>query len=383
MRACKDSWLATYLEYTKNQESPTSFHQWVAMAVISTAIGRHIWLDRGYYTIYPNLFVILVAGSAQCRKSVSLKIGINLLTSIEKVPMIFSQKITNEALIQALSEARVDGASAGLVFAPELSTFMGVDATKSGLIPTLTDLYDSPSDWSYRTRGRGVEELKNVTITILAASTKDWLRSSIPADAVGGGFTSRIIFICRERPSKPILFPELSPDIGQLKSNLIGDLNIIREMKGPILISHTARALAEEWYKRELYKTRDPKLEGYFARKHDTMFKVAMILSVSEGEDRVVTDRHIEKALFMLEENEYGLEGLVASVVANPIGGDTEKILDIIKRAGTIKHSELLRKCWRFASADVVSQMVKTLVESKEIKSELEKDNRTLIYTRI
>ncbi|KKL03469.1 hypothetical protein LCGC14_2625850, partial [marine sediment metagenome] len=115
MRACKDSWLATYLEYTKNQESPTSFHQWVAMAVISTAIGRHIWLDRGYYTIYPNLFVILVAGSARCKKSSSINIGIQLLRKLKEPPMIFAQKITNEALIQALEDSTKEGACSGLI----------------------------------------------------------------------------------------------------------------------------------------------------------------------------------------------------------------------------------------------------------------------------
>ena len=213
-RKCKPSWIDCYLEYTRVQESPTAFHEWVGMMLLSTAVGRHVWIPRIKYTIYPNLFVILVAGSAKCRKSIAIAIGMDILKALEKPPMIFAQKITTEALIQALELAKADGASAGLICASELAVFMGPDAAQTGIIPTLTDLYDSPQEWVYHTRGRGKEVLRNVTLSVLAASTRAWLRSSIPADAIGGGFTSRIVFVCQDAPSKLILFPEDAAKIG-------------------------------------------------------------------------------------------------------------------------------------------------------------------------
>lgn len=379
-RLCKNNWLETYLKYTEEQESPLAFHEWTAMTILSAALGRRVFIDRGYYTIYPNLFTILVAGSAKCKKSTALGIGINLLKSIDKPPMIFSQKITNEALIQALVEAREDDCSTGLVYASELSVFMGADATKSGLIPTLTDLYDSPSDWSYRTRGRGVEQMKNVTIAILAGSTKEWLRSSIPIEAVGGGFTSRIIFVFQDMPKKANLFPELSEHASECKRQLVADLNAIREINGRVIMSKAARDVASEWYEQELFCARDPKVEGYFARKHDTMFKVATILSVAERGDLIIEADHIKRALNMMSKNEVDLGNVMSSVTAAPVGGLMERVLDIIKREKRITHSDLLRKCWKFATAEDVSLYMKTLVESKEVIETLSSDNRTRIY---
>lgn len=381
-RRCKGSWLETYLEYTHNQESPTAFHEWVGMIVLSAAVGRHLWIPRIKYTIYPNLFVFLIAGSGECRKSVSSNIGIDLLKSLEKPPMIFAQKITAEALIQALEEAKVEGASSGLIHASELSTFMGSDATKSGIIPALTDLYDSPKEWVYHTRGRGKEVLRNVTLTMLAASTQAWLRSSIPADAVGGGFTSRIIFVCQNTPSRPILFQEENPTEANLRADLIKDLGEIRnKIKGPMEFTDEAKKVARNWYEGEFGKVRDVKLDGYFARKHDTMFKVATLMSVAESSNRIITHVHIKKALDMLAENEKNLGGIIASVVSTTVGGNTERILEIIKREGRIRHSDLLRRCWRFASATDVSEMLKTLYESNEIDVIVSTDNRTRFYS--
>lgn len=380
-RKCRGSWLDTYLEYTSNQESPTAFHEWVGISILSAAIGRNIWIPRIKYTIFPNLFVILVAGSARCRKSVSIGIGIDILKGVKDPPMIFAQKITTEALIQALEGAKVHGASSGLVCASELSVFMGTDVSKSGIIPTLTDLYDSPKEWIYHTRGRGKEILRNVTLSILAATTKEWLKSSIPESSIGGGFTSRIIFVYQDRPSKLILFPEENVFEERLRSDLIFDLEYIkRTLKGPLDFTIKAKELAEAWYEEEFQMTRDTKLDGYFARKHDIMFKIASLLSASESSTRTIEHTHINKALFMLEENERNLEAIIASVVATAVGGETEKILEIVKTSGEIAHSELLRKCWRFASAADVNQMLKTLLESKEIVELISKDGRSRSY---
>lgn len=382
MRQCKSSWLDSYLLYTQNQESPIAFSEWIGLVLLAASTGRHIWLPRVGYTLYPNLFIILIAGSAICRKSVAVNIGLDILKSLEKPPMVFAQKITAEALIQALESAKVDGASAGLVCATELSTFLGTEGVKSGIIPALTDLYDNPKEWVYHTRGRGKEILRNVTVSILAASTKEWLRSAIPTEAIGGGFTSRILFVYQEQPSKLMLFPENGISVEELKPMLIHDLNLIRnKIKGPMELTNDAKKIARQWYEDEWGKIRDPKLDGYFARKHDTMFKVAMLLSISESSNRQIDHTHIQRALELLKENEQNLGEIIASVAATVIGGETEKVYEMIKKAGKIKHTDLLRKSWRLTGgAKELNEMIKTLVESGEIKQTLADNNRTRIY---
>lgn len=380
-RQCKLSWIDTYIDYTRNQESPTAFHEWVAICLISAALGRHVWIPRIKYTIFPNIFVILVAGSARCKKSTSIKIGEKILKAIPEHPMVFAQRITTEALIEAFSENMVEGACSGIIVADELSVFMGAGSKESGIIPMLTTLYDSPDEWTYHTRGHGKETLKNVTLTVLAGTTKVWLKSAVPADSVAGGFASRIIFVYQETPNKPILFYDETNEEVELRRQLIVDLETIRkEIKGPMEFSPEAKKVSQEWYEGEWYKTRDEKTDGYFSRKHDTMFKVAAVLSASESSNRVIGASHIKRALGMLSENEQFMESILASVMANEVGDVTERILEIIRRAGTITHSEILRKSWRVADAQTLAQMIRTLVEGGMIDEIVSSDNRTRVY---
>ena len=380
-RQCKLSWIDTYIDYTRNQESPTAFHEWVSLCLLASALGRNVWISRIKYTIYPNIFVILVAGSAKCKKSTAIKIGEKILKSISEPPMIFAQRITTEALIEALDLNKIEGSSAGIVIADELSVFMATGARESGIIPMLTTLYDSPDEWIYHTRARGKEILKNVTLTILAGTTKVWLKSAVPANSVAGGFASRIVFVYQEMPNRPILFYEETSEEMELRRQLIYDLSLIRkEVKGPMEFSPEAKQVAEEWYNKEWFKSRDEKTDGYFSRKHDTMFKVAALLSVAESSTRVIGVSHIKRALGMLEENERFMEAILASVMASEVGDITERILEVIRREGKIAHTDILRKCWRIADAQTLSMMLRTLIEGGEIDEVIASDNRTRIY---
>ena len=379
LRKCKD-WIASYLEYTSEQESPDAFHEWTALAVLSATTSRHLFLPRGYYTIFPNMYIVLVAGSAKCRKSVSSHIGISLLEELKNKPMVFSQKITNEALIKALLESKIDGNSSGIIYASELSVFMGRDAIGTGLIPTLTDLYDSPRKWEYHTRTRGVEILENVSLCMLGASTIDWLRSCIPPDAVGGGFTSRVVFIYQEAARKPILFPERKASTEVLRKDLVEDLNHIRTQRGQMALTPEAKLIAQSWYEEEIGRVHDTRLEGYFGRKHDTMFKVATLLSIASSDERWITEEHIQKALNLLAQHEDGLGKIMSIVTSNETGEKSDKVLAIIRKNGKMQHVDLLKQCWRFGNAMELAQHLQTLSEAGEILISLSPDNRTRVY---
>ena len=381
-RLCRKSWLDSYIEYTTNQESPTAFHEWVALCILSASVGRNVWIPRIKYTIFPNIFVILVAGSAKCKKSTAIKIGERVLKAIENPPLIFAQRITTEALIEAMNLGKGDGGSSGIVVADELAVFMGAGAKESGIVPLLTTLYDSPEEWTYHTRAHGKEVLKNVTLTILAGTTKVWLKSAIPADSIAGGFASRIIFVYQDFPNKPLLFYEETAEELELKRCLINDLTLIRkDIKGPLTFSPEAKKVSEEWYEKEWQKVRDEKVDGYFSRKHDTMFKIAGLLSIADSSTRVIEAPHIKRALELLAQNEEFMEAILASVVASITGDITEKVLEIIRRSVQISHSDLLKRCWRVADSQALALMVRTLIEGNEIEEVVATDGKTRLYT--
>ena len=386
-RLCKKSWLDSYLSYTKNQESPVAFHKWVGLSILSSCVGRSVTIPRIKYTLRPNLYVILVAESAKCRKSSALNIGKSLMEQMEVSPFLFAQKITPEALISALTRANIGNSTYGLLFSTELSVFLSKDALSRGVTSILNDLYDSPSgDWVYHTKGGGKQILSNPTLGMLAATTKSEIGDIIPDAAVGGGFTSRIIFVYQDRPSHEHLFnpeTENGKEIEEtqyeldIRKSLVYDLNRIRaEARGSIKFTKEAKKVAQEWYSDEMKSVRDEKLDGYFGRKHDIMFKIATLLSVAENSSLRIGASHIEEALDLLEENEKNLSSIIDSVISTKVGSIIEKVHSIIKRRGKMSHSDLLQKCWRLANSQEMSIIIKTLLESKEIDEIIDGRNR-------
>src|SRR3990167_7035930 len=92
-----DNWLQSYLTYVENTEPPTSFHRWTGLGCIASALQRKVYMDWGTERIFPNLYIVLLGPAAQTRKSTALRIGEDLVKSIN-IPMI-GQDNSPEAVI--------------------------------------------------------------------------------------------------------------------------------------------------------------------------------------------------------------------------------------------------------------------------------------------
>jgi hypothetical protein len=377
-RKIKDSWLKEYHRYTEGQESPDTFHFWVGLSMLASTLERSVWVDMSYYVLYPNLYVILVSDAAICRRTTAVRIGVKLLEKQEKPPYIFAQKITPEALIGALCEQckiEADGTiskdSTAVVVAEELSVFLGKEAYANGLIAILTSLYDCGDEWPYQTRSRGVELAYNTCVNLIGASSPEWLRLAIPPDAVGGGFTSRIVFVYQYRSDKVIAFPKLTEVQYTAKENLIHDLSLIRRLRGAFRFSKDARVWYIKWYKgHRMALVNSVVTDGELViRKEGILLKLAMCFSVSEDDKLVIEQRHLEMAAAALEETEKFMPETLRILSSTPMGMDATKILTIIRRYKRgVKHAELASRVYHSIDSQRLKEIITTLGEAQIIE---------------
>src|SRR4030067_2652721 len=110
-------WLGDYLQYTERHEAPDIFHFWVGITIMHAAIRRNIFFEHGYYRIFPNSYVILVAPPGVCKKSTATNIGVELLQELPDVTII-REKITPEALIETLATTMRVQSKSGLHITP-------------------------------------------------------------------------------------------------------------------------------------------------------------------------------------------------------------------------------------------------------------------------
>jgi hypothetical protein len=183
------------------------------LSVIAGALQRRIYLKWGLgQVIFPNLYVVLIGPSGRTRKGVSIGIAKDFLKSVPGLTVAPESSSGRQAMILAMKRASInfkdptDGKikfhCSITAFSEELSVFLGQGDI--AYLSNLTDWYDSKDDWEYETVGRGKDSLQGLCLNLMGATAPDWIQSMIPPEAVGGGFTSRVIFIVEEHKKQTV-----------------------------------------------------------------------------------------------------------------------------------------------------------------------------------
>lgn len=377
-RKLKD-WLRTYIEYTEDQESPELFHLWTGISSISATLERNVFLDRGILgKLFPNLYIILMGASAVDRKTSAIEIGEVFVREACPDINFISQKIIPEAFIEALQTAwELTGSGSGYVIAEELSYFLGTSDKSSAIVHLLTKAYGCPALMNYHTKGRGVEEVKNVCINFLGGTTTEWIKESLPKQSIQGGWAGRHVFVYAHEEWNPVAHPEMTTKMVRQRDDLIADLTIVRSLKGEFVWSKDAKEWFRVWYE-EVFKPDEQEilLEGYYGRKGHTILKLAMVLSVSNGSSLILEEVDVKNATRILGETEKQLPQIMQRIDSSQVGTDMLRVLNLIERAGEIDYSSLLRKIgYRLTAAQLQENLASLLLQDL-IEERVEKKKR-------
>ncbi len=346
------SWLRDFLFINEGTEVPEQFAFWCGISSISAVVGRNCVLNQGSYILYPNTFICLVAPSGRCRKSTAVGIGEKLVRNMINPPNILPTKLTNEALIEAMvvkgdpRSGSLKTRSEGYAVVKELTNFLNKNSYDSGLGGTLISFWDCEDNFEYMTKLRGKEILPETCISLLGASTVDWIKAAIPEAAIGGGLTSRILFIYVEKPSKAVARPLLSQEKIDLKVDLTRRLDKITLIRGEFQLTPEAWELYEKEYDTFFNDHPffdDKGLSGYASRRHDHLLKVSMLVAFSEESPLVVKRAHIEIAIDSLKSMEMGLPKVIHLITASNEGTLLDWVLHKIEKRGSLTKTELMR----------------------------------------
>jgi hypothetical protein len=345
-----------------------------------------VCLDRSYYNLRPNLYTILVSASGVGCKSTAGRIGLDLLSVAVPDVTVMRGKLTMGYLVEWMSQALAknpQGNAELTIYCSEFKVF-AKGVYDSSLIEDLTDLYDNPEVWDYRTKNQGIYQIKRPCVNLFGASTPEWLTTGSAADFIGGGFSSRMVPIALLKDEKQVAWPEKSDMTKDLEAKLITDLSMIGQMSGTFFVTQAAKDFFEQWYQiREKHKSNDARLSGYFSKKHDMVLKLAMILSAASSDDLVVTDQHIEAALSLLAKVETTMTFAYQGVAWGEQAKYQDKVLSKIKEFGKIDHAKLLQ-CFHFCmTGPDLGTVIKTLLDEEVITAEREKTGTRpkMIYT--
>lgn len=374
-------WIEGFEAYTQNSESPRSFHLWAAVSAIAAALQRRCNLQWGYNLVFPNMYIILVGPSGRARKSEPIIIARSF---VEKLNFpILGEDNSQESIIREMknsvqsfkdrSSGRIIFHSSMACFIEELSVFCGQQNTQ--FLAYLTNWYDSRDKWKRSTKHQGVDEVMGMCFNLCAATAPDWLPYILPKEAIGGGFTSRCIFVVEEKKSKIVANPNLHPPDQRLRAQLAIDLELIGTMSGRFTLDQKATADYVSWYEAEEGKTEngspsmaDTLFSGYMARRGMHVLKLGMVMSASRGMDYVVNAKDFRRAKALLEITEKNMPKVFGGIGKAKYAEETELVITYIANHGTATKSEILRQFYRSLDNYSFDIVIKVLTDMKLIK---------------
>ena len=350
-------WLVGYLQYVENTEPPLQFHTWCAISTIAGALQRRVWLNwEG--SIYPNQYIMLVGNSGATRKGVALDKSRWFLENMPHISLERGNRVTKEQLAIDMSTAmsqfldpmgKLRFQNAMTHICPELVVFLGQRDLL--LLGWLTDWYDSLPVWENRTKTAGVDEIHNMCYNLLAGTAPDWISSMIPEEAMGGGFTSRCMFVYEERKRKVVSDPRMTTAELDMRARLLDDLVQISEVAGEVEVSPKALSDYTDWYEQQEADIldgnppiREQRLQGYLSRRQTHCWKLSMALSFSRSNERVIKLQDMRRARRLLAATERRMGMTFGGVGRGRYSQALHNVIAYMQERGRATHSELLRQ---------------------------------------
>jgi len=374
-RKLKD-WIDAYMQYVDNTEPPDMYKEWVAISTIASVLQRKCYLDWGPMVFYPNMYVVLCGPSGKARKSTAIGPGMKMLRTLGI--KLAAESVTREALIRELKNSnatQVDPEDGSMhlhasltIVSPELTVFLGYN--NSTLLSDLTDWYDCRDRWTYRTKNMGTDDIVGVWVNLIGATTPELLQTTMPRDAIGGGLTSRIIFVYEEKKGKIVPAPFLTNEEVELKEWLISDLEKIGMLSGEFKITKKFLDKWIEWYtaQEDNPPFKDLRFSGYIERRPNHILKLCIIVSASESDMKVITDKHLDRALDILKRTEKKMPYTFSGVGKMETADVMARVMATIATQGQMSFSSLLEIYYYDADQDTLQKILATLSAMKYCK---------------
>lgn len=330
-------------------------HFWTGVSTMAGALRRRVWLDMAYFRWHPNFYIILVAPPGIVSKSTTAGIGMQLL---KKVPDIKfgPDVVTWQALVGSFAESTMTFQYQGDYH--EMSA-LTIESSEFGnllnpqdkeMVDLLVSLWDGkPGAFEKRTKGSGTDLVVNPWINLIACTTPAWIAGNFPEYMIGGGFTSRCVFVYAEKKAKYVAYPgmHVPKNLAQQAQMLIEDLIEISNMAGEYQLTPDAYKWGEAWYTKHYSEKNldldDDRFGGYLARKQTHIHKLAMILAAAEGPRLIITAEHLATANTMVSDLEPDMQFVFSKIGKTEDSLYIERLIWYVHKRGGCKWDEAYR----------------------------------------
>jgi hypothetical protein len=350
-------WLAAYVEYASFSEAPRRMHFWSGVSAIAGALRRRVWIDLKYFKWHTNMYIILVAPPGVVSKSTTVSIAMNLLRKVPSVKF-GPDVVTWQALVTSFANSMESFDMGGGNFVTQCALTLEssefgnlVNPADRDMVDMLVNLWDGKDGALKKvTKGNGEDVVENPWINVIACTTPAWVAGNFPEYVIGGGFTSRCLFVYADEKDKYVAYPHLSmpPSFDDIQRRLVQDLeHISATLVGPYELEAEAIEWGEAWYshhwKNKPDELDDDRFSGYLSRKQTHIHKTAMILAAAQRDEMLIKKEDLQNAMAMVSDLERDMQKVFSRIGRTETSVQAERFVRFVHRAGICTYNDAYR----------------------------------------
>lgn len=373
-------WIAAYLDYSSHSEAPTHMRFWSAVSAVAGALQRKVWIDQAYFKWYPNFYVILVAPPGVVSKTTTASVALSILRRVPGA-RFGPDVVTWPSLVQSFAES-AEMFEVGNHWHTQCAMTLEsgefgnlLDPQDKQMVDLLVSLWDGKQgEFKKETKGSGKDKIENPWINLIACTTPSWIAGNFPEYMIGGGFTSRCVFVYADKKARRVAYPSrhVPPDLGKMADRLTEDLIQISKLAGEFRLTEEAYLWGEEWYNRFegliSAKLADDRFGGYIARKQTHIHKLAMVIAAARGDALWITPEHMAIADRMVTDLEDDMAMVFSKIGRTDTSYHAERLLSLIQKLGQVEYASAYQQVHRyFPNLRDFEQVLTGLLKSEQV----------------
>jgi hypothetical protein len=338
------SFLRDYEVFSGGNKASPLFHMWSGISAIASLLSRRVWVQQGFFSVYPNLYVILV-GDPACGKSHAMSYARTLIREFPDT-IIAPDSVTKEALtlFMAGTETRPSpcikrfSCNSGpleeycqvSIFSNELVTLLGTEPIR--MIEFFTDVWDQKA-FTVKTKNQGTDIIIGPCVNILGCLTPQITSNLLKSQVISGGFSRRCIFVSSPMTGTAVPRPKFTDEQKAAFARLKERGKFLGEVCGEFQWTPEAEEWFDRWFmeKEEAMKAVvDAPIKHYLGSKDGMLLKVAMAVALSEGDELVLTAGVLQAALSFLDVVEEHLPKVFEGTGRNELAPILHRIADFV-----------------------------------------------------
>jgi len=363
-------------------EPSQRYHLWTAITIIAAMLARKCTVQLGPELYFPNLYTVLI-GPPGARKGTAIRYGTDLLAQVDNATSA-PDAVTKEQLVVEL-ELKQDIAypsdgeqihhASLFVIAPELIVF--IKENDHERLGYLCQLYDGLARFEYKTKTSKNVHITNPGLWILGATTPNWIEIAMKQLGVGGGMTSRTIFVYSSTKGKHISATKMKAFDPHLRAQLIADLGEIKQMAGSFKVTDKADIAYTKWYEGKYKETGvdDSRFASYWERLPSMVIKVAMVMSAARGSDQTIRANDIVNSIRVFEKIHPEMPQAFGGLGHNVLGSQTEMMRNLLREKRRCSKQYIMHTLRHNISAWDYERILRSLLAERFCVSEWNKES--------